>query len=242
FLQSLPENLVFNIKGEVEKIHNNIQLVSFFENFPSSKYIYLSYKEATRLKPELRHFSYKVSIDFPLEMNIWETSITFFNTHRLDVEYIFMVSCVEEFEQSERVIEKYGVGNFVIKPIYTGSNIDFFKNNIFLTKEDILSSIYSIKDFFIKQSMNISDFGKLNIMSNGDVYANLNHPVLGNIYKNSIIEIVQKEITEGKSWFRIRNEQPCTDCLYQWLCPSPSDYELIIKQPNLCHVKNKINK
>lgn len=74
-------------------------------------------------------------------------------------------------------------------------------------------------------------------MPNGDVYANLNHPTLGNINMHSIHEIVDKEIKEGLSWFRIRNQAPCNECIYQWLCPSPSNYEISIGKPNLCHVK-----
>ena len=95
-----------------------------------------------------------------------------------------------------------------------------------------------IKDFFNRQSMNLYDFGKINIVSNGDVYANLNHPSIGNIYIDNIYEIVQKEIDEGLSWLRIRNQAPCKDCAYQWLCPPPSNYEIIIGRPNLCHVKS----
>lgn len=86
--------------------------------------------------------------------------------------------------------------------------------------------------------MNLYDFGKINIMSNGDVYANINNPRLGNIYENNIYDIVQYEINTGKSWFRVRNQVPCTDCIYQWLCPSPSDYEIVLERPNLCNVIN----
>jgi pseudo-rSAM protein len=96
----------------------------------------------------------------------------------------------------------------------------------------------TIKDFFSRQVINIYDFGKISIMSNGDVYANLNHPALGNIYTDNIYEIINKEVDEGKSWFRIRNQEPCTNCVYQWLCPSPSNYEIAIGRPNLCHVKS----
>ena len=92
--------------------------------------------------------------------------------------------------------------------------------------------------FFARQAMNIYDFGKINIMPNGDAYANLNHPLLGNIYVNNIHEILHKEVEEGKSWFNIRNQPPCNSCIYQWLCPPPSNYEIAIGRPNLCHVKN----
>ena len=85
--------------------------------------------------------------------------------------------------------------------------------------------------------MNICDFGKINIMPNGDAYANLNYPSLGNIYTDSIYEIVSKEIEDGNSWLRIRNQTPYNDCIYQWLCPPPSNYEVVIGRPNLCHVK-----
>ena len=95
----------------------------------------------------------------------------------------------------------------------------------------------TIKDFFTRQAMNIYDVGKINIMPNGDVYANVNHPVLGNIYTDSIYDIVHKEVEEGLSWFRIRNHAPCNDCVYQWLCPPPSNHEIAIGRPNLCHVK-----
>jgi len=100
-----------------------------------------------------------------------------------------------------------------------------------------LTALMSIKDFFSRQVMNIYDFGKINIMPDGETYANLNYSSLGNIYTDSIYEIVQKEIDEGKSWFRIRNQAPCDECVYQWLCPSPSNYEMDLGRPNLCNVK-----
>jgi len=95
----------------------------------------------------------------------------------------------------------------------------------------------TMKDFFARQAMNLYDFGKITILPNGDVYANLNHPSLGNIHVNNIQEILHKEVEEGKSWFRVRNQAPCTDCVYQWICPSPSNYEIAIGRSNLCHVK-----
>jgi hypothetical protein len=60
--------------------------------------------------------------------------------------------------------------------------------------------------------------------------------ILGNIYTDNIYEIVSKEIEEGKSWFRIRSHAPCNDCVYQWLCPPPSNYEIAIGRPNLCFI------
>ena len=155
----------------------------------------------------------------------------------LPVEYIFDVSSKEERQQTEQFVEQFQIEKYRLNPVYTGKNIQFFEENVFLTKEDILSTRMTIKDFFARKAMNIYDFGKINIMPNGDTYANLNYPALGNIYTDSIYEIVQKEIDEGKSWLRIRNQAPCNECVYQWLCPPPSNYEIAIGRPNLCHVK-----
>lgn len=134
-------------------------------------------------------------------------------------------------------MKQHKIKKYNFRPKYTGNNINFFEENIYLTKDDILSTSISIKDIFSNQSINIYDFGKINIMPNGDAYANINHPSLGNIYTHSIHEIVSKEIEEGKSWFRVRNQEPCCNCIYQWLCPSPSNLEIEIGRPNLCHVK-----
>ena len=68
-------------------------------------------------------------------------------------------------------------------------------------------------------------------------YANRLFPALGLVEKDSIYAIIRKEITEGQSWLRIRTQSPCDTCVYQWLCPSPSDYEIELNRPNLCLTK-----
>lgn len=90
----------------------------------------------------------------------------------------------------------------------------------------------------MNQSVNSYDFGKIHIQSNGDVYANVHFPSLGNIYRENIYELLQKEVERGISWFRTRNQKPCNTCVYQWLCPSPSDLEIELNQANLCHIKS----
>lgn len=61
-----------------------------------------------------------------------------------------------------------------------------------MTHEDILASSLSMKELFRKRTINQNDFGKLHILPNGDIRANLHHPVLGNITTYSIYEIIQK--------------------------------------------------
>lgn len=126
--------------------------------------------------------------------------------------------------------------NTQLIPIFNGDNLHFFEDNVFMGQEDIDNVNITKREIFSNQSINNNDFGKLTVLQDGSVYANVNMEKLGTV-KDSPYSIVYKELTEGKSWRRIRDNKPCCECIYQWLCPSPSNYELVIGQPNLCHVK-----
>lgn len=233
-LKSLPDDLTFDIKEDLEKAND---LLPILDLYSLPKKIICSYTNPIVFDPVLmNNIIYKVSVHFPVDWQLWNESRQLLLNQDLSFEYVFNVTSLEDCREIEQLIEEYQIEKYQMKPVFTGDNISFFEENVFLTREDILSTSISLKDFFSKQSINLHDFGKINIMPNGDVFANINHPALGNIYTHSILEIVQKELERGNSWLRIRNQGPCNTCIYQWLCPSPSDYEIAIGRPNLCHV------
>jgi len=239
FLQSIPGSPTFNINGNMKEVPNYNELLSYFDHHKSPKNMLCSYKNVIALQPSFKNnFSYRITVNFSIDMEQWNRARQILINQTFPVEYVFDVSSDEDCQQAEHLVEQFQIEKYRLNPVFTGDNLPFFEENVFLAKEDILATPMNIKDFFARQAMNIYDFGKINIMPNGDVYANLNHPVLGNIFKDGMSEIIQKEIDEGLSWFRIRNQVPCTDCVYQWLCPSPSNYEIAIGRYNLCHVKN----
>ena len=239
FIHTIIGNPTFNIIGNLGEVKKYREILSYFNQRPSPKNILCSYENVVALQPFFENnFSYRISVHFPIDMEKWYQTWQILLNQTLPIEYIFDVSSEEDSQLAEEIIEQFHIEKYRLNPIYTGDNIQFFEENVFLTKEDITSTHMTIKDFFARQAVNTYDFGKINIMTNGDAYANLNHPMLGNIYTDNIYEIVDKEIEEGNSWFCIRNQEPCNNCVYQWLCPSPSNYEIAIGRPNLCHVKN----
>ena len=239
FLQSIPKVIIINIVGDLGVVPNCNKLLSYLDQYKSSKNISCCYKNVIALQHNFKNdFSFTISVSFPIDIQKWENVNQILLNKNLPVEYVFDVSSNDECFLAEQIVEKYQINEYRLNPIYTGNNILFFEENVFLTKEDILSIHMTIKDIFSRQTINIYDFGKINIMPNGDAYANLNHTVLGNIYTDNIYDIVHKEIENGKSWFRIRNQSPCNDCIYQWLCPPPSNYEIAIGRSNLCHVEH----
>ena len=238
FLRSLPNISTVNIIGNLKDVANYKELLLVLDQFPSLKKITCNYSNVISLQPEfVNNFSYSILINYPIDISKWNYSRRLLLNQSIPFECIFEVTSMDNYSQINKFIEEFGIEKHQLKPVYTGDNIDFFKENVFLTKDDILSTPLSSTDFFINQSMNIFDFGKIAIMSNGDIYANVNYPILGNIHTHSIYEIISKELEEGRSWLRIRNQAPCNTCLYQWFCPSPSNYEIAIGRPNLCHVK-----
>lgn len=238
FFESIPGSPIFNLIGNMWEVPKYSELLSYLDQHLSPKNMVCSYKNLIALQPAFKNdFSYRILVHFPIDKQLWENTKHVLLSQTLPVDYVFNISSEEECQQAEKIIEECQIERYRLNPIYTGDNMHFFEDNVFLTKEEILSTSMTIKDFFARKAINIYDFGKIIILPNGDAYANLNHPILGNIYRNSIYEIVHKEVDAGKSWFRIRNLAPCTDCIYQWLCPPPSDYEIAIGRMNLCHVK-----
>ena len=239
FLHVTPQTTKFNVRGNLGNKDDYMLLMSFFNQRDSSKYIYCDYIDIALLNNQFdNNFTYIVSVCFPVDEKSLEYSIKLLLQQTLPFEYVFFVSSANELENVKRIVEKYKIQFCQLSPVYTGENISFFEDNIYLTKEDIFSEIISVKDIFIHQSMNIYEYGKISIMPNGDVFANLQNSKLGNICTDSILSMLHKELREGKSWFHLRTEYPCSECLYQWLCPSPSNCELTIGRPNLCHIKN----
>lgn len=181
------------------------------------------------------HFFIKLIITFPLNGQLWNNSWNIISNQKENVEFIFKVASEYDIELSKNIIAKYDIQFYHYLPEYNNQNDEFFRKNVFFTVEDILSSPLSVSEIFAHQTLNTFDFGKITILSNGDVYANVHYPAIGNIAIHTIHEIIYKEMNEGISWLRIRDQYPCNNCIYQWLCPSPSNYEILLDRPNLCH-------
>lgn len=153
-----------------------------------------------------------------------------------EVNYTFLVTSEQEYEAAMEFEGKYRLEHTDIVPVYTGNNLSFFEECLYMDEEGIQDIALDKREVFIRQKLNIQDFGRLTVIADGKVYANPNRSAIGHIGETPHA-IVYREITEGSSWLRIRDQKPCCDCIYQWLCPSPSHYEDVIGEPNLCHIK-----
>lgn len=241
FLLSISTAYTLNLEGNLADVANSKNLLSFLNQYDYPKNILCSYENWIPLSPDFyNNFSYRILVQFPIDMNRWNRIMISLLDQVVPFEYIFEVASEEEHSLAEQFVDEFRIKKYKLTPVYTGHNIRFFEDYVYLTKKDILSTKMTMKDFFTRQEMNIYNFGKIHILPSGDVYANLNHLKLGNISEDGIYEMLQKEVDSGDSWLHVRDQYPCKDCLYQWICPPPSDYEEAIGRPNLCHVYNNL--
>ena len=154
----------------------------------------------------------------------------------MDFELSFHISSEEQYVMADSFCENNKIDNYTLQPVYSDFSPEFFRDFIFMDEESIVASPVSKQTIFANMTLNTTDFGKLTVLSSGDVYANLNFPKLGNIKTDSIRKMIYRELEKGQSWFRIRDQKPCSNCIYQWLCPPPSNYDIVIGKNNLCHV------
>ncbi len=153
-----------------------------------------------------------------------------------EVHYHLIVEGEVQYEEMKDALTRLGVEDFDVHPFYNGGNMDFFEENVFLTEEDILGHPISLREIFRNQKLNANSFGSLCVLPNGDVKANLNERVVGNLQKDRLMDIIYREMMENTSWRKVRSGKPCDGCIYQYLCPPPSNYEKVMGTNNLCHI------
>jgi pseudo-rSAM protein len=178
-----------------------------------------------------------VLIFFPIISEKLSDAVSKVNKSGINTKFHFVLQKEEELELAEKVISQFKLSDYTFLPYYNGNNLNFFEDAVFDDRETVLDSRPTQKDIFIRMVINQTTFGKLTVLSNGDIYANVNEPVLGKLGRDSIYDLVYEEVCEGRSWRRRRSDlAPCKECIYQFLCPSTSNYEYALGRNNLCHI------
>lgn len=160
--------------------------------------------------------------------------INWVESHISGACYRFLVKSETEAEILEEVTDM--VSLYEVVPVYTGTNESFFAEQVYLNKSDCEAIQSNKRNIFANQTLNTHFFGKLEIWPDGSVRDNPNFSKAG-LIDTGFWELMLTVFHPDRAWFYNRKQQPCVRCLYQWLCPSPSNYELVMNKPNLCLIK-----
>ena len=144
--------------------------------------------------------------------------------------YRFLVRSEEDVEQWEaRLQEAEGV-DYDFLPV-ADNNLDFFRKNIFLSEEEILSQKLTKQDIFRHQALNVNQFGVFFVFPDGTIHPAADAPAIGTL-SDTVHRTIVRELEENHAWRQTRRQmEPCKGCLYKDLCPSPSVYERALGVP-----------
>jgi pseudo-rSAM protein len=178
-----------------------------------------------------------LSVQFPVEANRLKESLSFLAKAGIAPSVRFIVRDEAEMEQAQSLVESLTISSPSLQPLYDGRNLSFFEKYVFVDREIIREAKPTETDILVRSVLNTFNFGRLTVLSNGKIYSDVNEPALGQLGRDSIYEIIYKEIIKGKSWFRVRKHiSPCKQCIYNSLCPPPSPYERAAGRNNFCHL------
>ena len=178
----------------------------------------------------------EILIDSPIDKEIIQQCLSQYSKDK-NVRFNFLIENKAQYAVIKQLSSLFYSKHFHLIPVFTRNNIDFFKKYIYLNKEDILSKTIIQRKIFCNQTVNTNNFGKLYILPNGEVRANRTSISIGNIFEDILLKIIYNELVKNTAWRKIRDGRPCDNCLYQFLCPPPSNYESLIGIKNLCNVK-----
>ncbi len=189
---------------------------------------------------QMKKNGYKIRLlaNFPLGIDRFKKAAELLSVYGLNVQPVFFVQNDEEYSVLEELLSGFPMESPVFLPYYNKNNLDFFKENFFISREDIEARKPEQRVIHGNSKINMDNFGKITIFPNGKVHANVMDPALGTLGKDSIYDIVYRELTKGRSWFRLRkNVMPCRSCNFELLCPSLSNYNRVIGRNDLCTIR-----
>lgn len=209
---------VFNTSNKDDK-----KVFNFYVN-------YLNYQENPYIDNQKNHLIVNTPVNTDKLHKVYSL------TKEKDIKYHLVVENGEQYDELESALTELGIEDFEVHPYYNGRNIQFFEDNVFLSKEDIVATPISMREIFRNQKLNANSFGSLYILPNGDIKANLNEETIGHLGKDRIIDVINHEMMQNTAWRKVRSSEPCQNCVYQYLCPPLSNYERVLHRQNLCHV------
>ena len=222
--------------GNIFKHSQIIDIIKLSKEYHYNFILHLYYKELDFNIIDNK-FEYIIHISFPVDGKIFYDIITNLNFKKIEFKLNFIITNEDDFYIANNLIMTYNINNYMFNPIIK-ENIAFIKENLFLSRKEILSRKLTMQTIQRNQKLNTNFFGKIIIINDGNIYSNLNNKSIGNINDISIVKSIASEFVKVNSWRQTRlTVKPCKYCVFNSLCPPISNYEYALKQYNLCNIK-----
>jgi pseudo-rSAM protein len=239
-IKTMPLHCIYITGGNIF-LHTKFQeIVALFDDLKfmcSFGFHYLNFPDKDLLK-KLQGYRLEIFVNPPYQSDKIELIINLLKKQKIDYLLKFRLTSDSDFDLFNTAFAPMLTENvYTMEPLYTDKNLDFFEKNVFINESDIFEEPIPLRTIFANSILNSNFFGHIYINHNGEVKSNPNNKnLLGNISTNTFYQLIAEELIHNHSWKKTRTKSPCNKCLYQFLCPPPSNYEYALKRNNLCHI------
>jgi pseudo-rSAM protein len=231
-----------NIMGGNIFRHKKIsRVISILKDHNSLKNFYVHYLNAYANPGSIKKLVFdssriKLLVSFPVQEAKLKDVIDRIDRSRTQRSVTYIISSEDEFLAAEDISQRLSITDVRYQPLFDGANRDFF-HQLDVDREELTASGITLKEIYANQVINVMEFGRLIVRSDGNVFANLNKRSLGHLERNSIPEMIANEMNKGTSWRKIRNNiMPCKKCVFHSLCPPLGNMNIALNQNNLCSI------
>lgn len=238
-LDYLPQKIIIS-GGNIFSYNDFKQLINFFNKIETIIVYQIDINDFVVNKDKISFFNNDNSL-FRVYISSIDAEISKLEEIKniANISYHFIISCIDDYEIFNKVIEKLNIENYSFHPYYNEKNINFFMDNIAMNFDDIISQNENIKTIESKTKFNPKLFGNVYIDNLGHIRLHPTTSSIGEISNDLYLQIF-KEFVHNKNnvWFLTRNYvKPCKECNFASLCPAISGYELYSEKYNFCNIK-----
>ncbi|WP_456087848.1 TIGR04150 pseudo-rSAM protein [Parabacteroides sp.] len=221
--------------GNISNYYNLDDLLLALGKYREKCYVYYNYDNLNSITDKIKEF-FQNRIVIIVNLNDFANDDLDFIAEYEKCKFVFLIENLQVYKR----LKSLNVPSiYDIVPYFNGSNYSFFKDCVFLDEDDILMGKYNFVDIYKNQMLNNFSFGELTIFPNGDVYSNINLPVLGNIQNDTIYDLLEKCLLDDDSiWFLTRSKTECKNCVFVDMCPPIGNYEKVFDTNMLCKCIN----
>jgi pseudo-rSAM protein len=135
--------------GNIPKLQES--LMPFNGLFENILHYYLHY-ENYELNEFIELSKLELIVNFPINEILFKEIWSIADKEKTTIHFI--IENEEQYSNAEELIDELNIEKYSINPFFTGENLDFFKDNIFLDKEEIFSEPLQMRKIFRNQKLN----------------------------------------------------------------------------------------
>lgn len=108
-----------------------------------------------------------IIVSFPFSEERLDEALIALTESEVPNKVMFIIQDKNDFELSEIIASKYGIGNALYIPFFNGNNLSFFEHTLFITREDIERERISSQEIYARGFINPLYFGRISVFPGG---------------------------------------------------------------------------